>query len=251
MRNIYINLQGNTCCLRWLKTRKIFQLFYSYKVLHGIGVCINKAGVGNSKCRYCSLKLNGLCTSTEQLVAYSGIRTKPKRTQCVKPELYRKGQHEYCAGQRFLGCVVLRNTKRYCVAITCTTRCYAVVSGLNAFGEIVGFRRGSSDFFRLLGYYAAWGGSKPTFRDYLSAPKRRFQTTSRRIITQKTMNWMYFPITVWSAQSRRWVSAAIAPILEAFREVQLSVCFKSRWHGRAQRYGCRAGVPLPPWQIEI
>ena len=44
----------------------------------------------------------------------------------------------------------------------------------------------------LLGYCAAYGGLKPTFRDYLSVPslrsvpKRRFQTTLRRVITQKT-----------------------------------------------------------------
>jgi hypothetical protein len=33
--------------------------------------------------------------------------------------------------------------------------------------EIVGFRGGWIGFFRLLGYYAAWSGFKPTFREYL------------------------------------------------------------------------------------
>ena len=68
--------------------------------------------------------------------------------------------------------------------------------------EIVGFCRGWTEFFRVLCYYSAWGGLKPTFRDYLSVPswrvneplkmerlivsKRRFQTTSRHLISKKT-----------------------------------------------------------------
>jgi hypothetical protein len=35
------------------------------------------------------------------------------------------------------------------------------------------------EFFRLLGYYAAWGGFKPTFRDYLSAPSSRVKFLGR------------------------------------------------------------------------
>jgi hypothetical protein len=50
-------------------------------------------------------------------------------------------------------------------------------------------------FFRLLGFYAALCGFKQTFRCYLSiwplkmeqvVPKHPFQTTSHRVITQKT-----------------------------------------------------------------
>jgi hypothetical protein len=80
-----------------------------------------------------------------------------------------------------------------------------------SFFVMLGFCRGWTEFFRLLGYYAEWGGLKQTFRDYLSvlpsrvklllwqfdlwrwylyvAPKRRFQTTSRCLITQKTENF--------------------------------------------------------------
>jgi hypothetical protein len=39
--------------------------------------------------------------------------------------------------------------------------------------EILGFRRGWTEFFHFLGYYAAWDGFKPTFRDYLSVPSSR------------------------------------------------------------------------------
>jgi hypothetical protein len=52
--------------------------------------------------------------------------------------------------------------------------------------------RARNEFFRLVGYYAAEGGLKLTFRGYLSVPslrvkvRRLFQTTSRRVTTQKT-----------------------------------------------------------------
>ena len=35
------------------------------------------------------------------------------------------------------------------------------------FLNVIGFRRGWTKLFRLLGYYSLWGGLKPTFRDYL------------------------------------------------------------------------------------
>jgi hypothetical protein len=43
--------------------------------------------------------------------------------------------------------------------------------------ETVGFRRGGTELFRLLGYYSAWGGSKPTFGDYPSVPSSRVKIT--------------------------------------------------------------------------
>ena len=74
--------------------------------------------------------------------------------------------------------------------------------------HIASFRRRWTEFFRLLGYYAALNGPKPTFRNHLSVPsyminltkeeldpwrrdqyvvpKRRFKTTLRRVKTQKT-----------------------------------------------------------------
>ena len=63
--------------------------------------------------------------------------------------------------------------------------------------EIVEFHRGWTEFFHILGYYAVWGALKPTFRHYLQefeilkmsptvVPKRRFQTTLRHVMTQKT-----------------------------------------------------------------
>jgi hypothetical protein len=36
--------------------------------------------------------------------------------------------------------------------------------------ETVDFRRGWTELFRLLDYYAKWGGLKPTFQDYLWGP---------------------------------------------------------------------------------
>ena len=38
---------------------------------------------------------------------------------------------------------------------------------------IAGFRRGWTQFFRLLGYYVAYSDLKPTFRDYISVPYLR------------------------------------------------------------------------------
>jgi hypothetical protein len=59
--------------------------------------------------------------------------------------------------------------------------------------KISGFRRGSTELFRLLSYYATWGahiskGQSVTWPLKIGplVPKRRFQTTSRRVITQKT-----------------------------------------------------------------
>ena len=44
-----------------------------------------------------------------------------------------------------------------------------LLSAENQFScDILGFLRGWTEFFFLLGYYAAWGGFKPTFRNYLS-----------------------------------------------------------------------------------
>ena len=44
--------------------------------------------------------------------------------------------------------------------------------------EVAGLRRGTNEFFRLLGYYAALGGLKPTFRDHLSGPIFNGQASS-------------------------------------------------------------------------
>ena len=54
-------------------------------------------------------------------------------------------------------------------------------------------KKREDEFLRILGYYAAWGGLKPSSWTYWPlkmepklVPKRRFETTSRRVITQKT-----------------------------------------------------------------
>ena len=49
--------------------------------------------------------------------------------------------------------------------------------------EVVGFRRGWTEFFRLLGYHAAWDGLKPTFRDYLSVQFSNVKMSKKDILT--------------------------------------------------------------------
>jgi hypothetical protein len=44
--------------------------------------------------------------------------------------------------------------------------------------EIADFRRGSTEFFRLLRYYAARGALKPTFQEYLSVPSARVKPSN-------------------------------------------------------------------------
>jgi hypothetical protein len=97
-------------------------------------------------------------------------------------------------------CVALRFDERICCGkrwLELANRAYII--------RDVGFHRGWTELFSLLGYYVAWGGLKPTFRNYQSVPNsrvnlskkldrwrwdrsvgpnRRFQTTSRRVITQ-------------------------------------------------------------------
>ena len=75
--------------------------------------------------------------------------------------------------------------------------------------KFVHFRRGWTEFFRLLGHYAAWHGLKSTFRDYLPVPYSRVLTleiTSRRLTTQKTVKFrntrlnlhlLYVSVTGW------------------------------------------------------
>ena len=47
--------------------------------------------------------------------------------------------------------------------------------------DIIGFRRSWTEFFRLLGYYAAWCSFKPTFRDYISVPSSRVRLSKKNI----------------------------------------------------------------------
>jgi hypothetical protein len=42
----------------------------------------------------------------------------------------------------------------------------------------LGSDKSSREFFRLLGYYVAYGGFKPAFRDYLAVPSPRVKLPS-------------------------------------------------------------------------
>ena len=49
--------------------------------------------------------------------------------------------------------------------------------------EIMCFRRCWTEFFCLLGRYAAWGGFKPTFRDYILVPSSRVKLSYLKSLT--------------------------------------------------------------------
>ena len=48
--------------------------------------------------------------------------------------------------------------------------------------ETAGFRHRWTEFFRRLGYYTAWSGLKPTFRDYLSIQSLRVKMSKKHIV---------------------------------------------------------------------
>ena len=60
----------------------------------------------------------------------------------------------------------------------CTYKVCVFVTAIISLCVIVGFRSGWTKLFRLLGCYAAWGGLKPTFRDYLLVPPLKVNLSS-------------------------------------------------------------------------
>ena len=48
--------------------------------------------------------------------------------------------------------------------------------------DIVRFRRGWTELFRFMGYYAEWGGLKPTFRDHLSVPSSTVKLSTEEFV---------------------------------------------------------------------
>jgi hypothetical protein len=65
--------------------------------------------------------------------------------------------------------------------------------------EIAYLRHGWTELFRFMGYYEAWDGLKPTFRDYLSVPSLR--TKNKLLVGIMWSMWL------WCGQNVERVSA--------------------------------------------
>jgi hypothetical protein len=94
--------------------------------------------------------------------------------------------------------------------------------------KTIGFRRGSTEFFRLLGQYLhPWRWNRQV------APKRQYKTNSRRVTTQKTEEFKYNIIQIFGAeviQTLPFLTSSTSPLHRHVKVQNFNLWFTYQHH---------------------